>query len=107
MADELFFYIREIPGWPAMKPRQPRHQPRHKPRHKSLMQNKNHANHATLRTHVCVNVQEKCTDTHIVSRTRVSRGLRGLSGFNELQNFKRGLWRGFYESGVVFSKDVV
>ena len=90
-----------------MKPRQPRHQPRQKPRHNALMYKKNHANHATLRTHVCANAQEKCTDTHIVFRTRVSRGLRGLSGFNELQNFKRGLWRGFYESGVVFSKDVV
>lgn len=90
-----------------MKPRQPRHQPRHKPRHNLLMNNKNHANHAITRTHVCANAQEKCIDTHIVSRTRVSRGLRGLSGFNELQNFKRGFWRGFYKSGVVFSKDAV
>jgi hypothetical protein len=90
-----------------MKPRQPRHQPRHKPRHNLLMHNKNHANHAITRTHVCADAREKCTDTHIVSRTRVSRGLRGLSGFNELHNFKRGFWRGFYESGVVFSKDAV
>ena len=90
-----------------MKPRQPRHQPRHKPRHKLLMHNKNHANHAITRTHVCANAQEKCTDTHIVSRTRVSRGLRGLSGFNELENFKRGFKRGFSDSGVVFSKDAV
>ena len=90
-----------------MKPRQPRHQPRHKPRHNLLMHNKNHANHAITRTHVCAESQEKCICIHNNSRTRVSRGLRGLSGFNELQNFKRGLWRGFYESGVVFSKDSV
>lgn len=90
-----------------MKPRQPRYQPRHKPRHNALMYKKNHANHAITRTHVCAQSQEKCTDTTIVFRTRVYRGLRGLSGFNKLQNFKRGFTRGFYESGVVFSKDSV
>lgn len=90
-----------------MKPRQPRYQPRQKPRHKLLMQNKNHANHAITRTHVCAESQDLYVYCTHISHTRVFRGLRGLSGFNELENFKRGFKRGFYESGVVFSKAMV
>lgn len=107
MVDRMFFRIRAGARDPVMKPRQPRYQPRQKPRHKLLTQKENHANHAITRTHVYAQSQEKCTYIHHISRTRVSRGLRGLSGFNELENFKRGFKRGFSDSGVVFSKDAV
>jgi hypothetical protein len=62
----------------------------------------NHANHGKTPL-TCARVNANHTATHMHSRACIAcRGWRGLSDIKELQRFKRGFWRGFCISAVVF-----
>ncbi len=84
-----------------MKPRQPRQQPRQQPRHKPSARAKTTPTTAKTITHGRERTQHH--SAHITPLARIAwRGWRGLSGFKELQHFRRGFWRGFSILGVVF-----
>ncbi len=82
-----------------MKPRQPRHQPRQKPRLKPAW-NKETTPTTPTRAHTRMELNTAHTNGTRAPRAHVCvcRGYRGLSGFKGLEDFCRGLWRGFSSS---------
>ena len=82
-----------------IKPRLPRHQPRHKPRLKPAWNKETTPTTPTRARTRVIKSEHHCIGTREPrAHVCVCRGYRGLSGFKELEDFCRGLWRGFSQS---------